>query len=80
MLGLPICDPVASGRPGPGSPEFAPNSRRMGFSGQIPLDEVPRPCGTLPLPPDASSTLYIEGLPPDSTKREVARILLDPIF
>lgn len=27
------------------------------------------------LPPDASSTLYVEGLPNDCTRREVARIL-----
>lgn len=31
--------------------------------------------GTLPLPRDASNTIYIEGLPSDCTKREVARIL-----
>jgi hypothetical protein len=28
-----------------------------------------------PLPPDASSTLYIEGLPANCTRREVSRIL-----
>ncbi|KHG03931.1 Coiled-coil domain-containing protein [Gossypium arboreum] len=28
-----------------------------------------------PLPPDASSTLFVEGLPPDCTRREVSRIL-----
>jgi hypothetical protein len=28
-----------------------------------------------PLPPDASNTLYIEGLPADCTRREVSRIL-----
>lgn len=74
MSALPMRDPVSSGRPGSSGPEFAPSSRRVGFSGQLPVDEIPRTRETLPLPPDASSTLYIEGLPPDSTKREVAHI------
>ena len=30
----------------------------------------------LPLPPDASSTLFVEGLPANCTRREVSRILL----
>lgn len=29
----------------------------------------------MPLPPDASSTLYVEGLPANCTRREVSRIL-----
>ncbi|KAH0693867.1 hypothetical protein KY285_020964 [Solanum tuberosum] len=41
-------------------PELAPDRRR-------------RPRETLTLPPGASNTLYIEGLPSDSTRREVAR-------
>lgn len=28
------------------------------------------------LPPDASSTLFVEGLPADCTRREVSRILV----
>lgn len=32
----------------------------------------------VPLPPDASSTLYVEGLPANCTRREVARILYNP--
>ncbi|KAK4722173.1 hypothetical protein R3W88_012406 [Solanum pinnatisectum] len=40
--------------------ELAPDRRR-------------RPRETLTLPPGASNTLYIEGLPSDSTRREVAR-------
>jgi len=28
-----------------------------------------------PLPPDASNTLYVEGLPANCTRREVSRIL-----
>lgn len=38
----------------------------MGYGGR------PEP----PLPPDASPTLYIEGLPANCTRREVSRILL----
>lgn len=34
----------------------------------------------IPLPPDASSTLFVEGLPSDCTRREVARILSFIIF
>lgn len=61
---------------GPGVPELAPNGRNVGYSGQHPIDAMARPGReTVPLPPDASSTLYVEGLPPDSTRREVARIL-----
>lgn len=41
-----------------------------------PVDAMPRPGHEiLPLPRDASNTLYIEGLPANSTRREVARIL-----
>ncbi|KAF7816663.1 RNA-binding protein 1-like isoform X3 [Senna tora] len=32
------------------------------------------------LPPDATNTLFVEGLPPNCTRREVARILLSDIF
>ncbi|XP_049369114.1 RNA-binding protein 1-like [Solanum verrucosum] len=42
-------------------PKLAPNRRR-------------RPRETLTLPPGASNTLFIEGLPSDSTRREVAHI------
>ncbi|KAK6775739.1 hypothetical protein RDI58_026740 [Solanum bulbocastanum] len=42
-------------------PELAPNGRRRAHE-------------TLPLPPGASKTLYIEGLPSDSSRRGVADI------
>ncbi|CAL5386488.1 unnamed protein product [Camellia sinensis] len=59
----------------------APNGRDMGFDGRLPVDAMPRPGrDTLPLPPDASNTLYVEGLPSDCRKREVARILRYYIF
>ncbi|GFZ00352.1 nucleic acid/nucleotide binding protein [Actinidia rufa] len=63
-----------------------PNCQGMGFDGQLPVDDaiMPRchraahdtrpPLGTLPLPPCASSTIYVEGFPPDITRREVAHI------
>ena len=53
-----------------------PNGRGIGSDSQLPVDAMPRPArATVPLPPDASNTLYVEGLPRDCRKREVARIL-----
>ncbi|XP_058188963.1 RNA-binding protein 2-like [Rhododendron vialii] len=47
----------------------------MGFDGRLPVDAMPRMSReTIPLPPDASNTLYVEGLPSDITRREVAHI------
>ncbi|KAJ3692729.1 hypothetical protein LUZ60_011824 [Juncus effusus] len=47
-------------------------------SGGFPVDERPGMMGgrpePLPLPRDASSTLYVEGLPPSCTRREVSHI------
>lgn len=49
------------------------NGRDMGFD---PIDSVDRRNREpLPLPPDASNTLYVEGLPSNCSRREVARIL-----
>ena len=77
--GLPghsLTDPAIIGRHGGGGPDLAPNGRGVSYGGQLPVDAVSRPGPeTVPLPPDASSTLYVEGLPSDSTRREVARIL-----
>lgn len=76
MHGLPTVDPAGSILSGNGAPELAPNGRSVNFGGQLPVDAVNRPGSeTVPLPPDATPTLYVEGLPPDSTRREVARIL-----
>ncbi|XP_073024525.1 RNA-binding protein 2-like isoform X2 [Primulina eburnea] len=55
------------------APELAPNDRGTGF-GPPPVNRITVPREIIPLPPDASSTLYIEGLPPNSTRREVAHI------
>lgn len=77
MPGAPVADPSMMSRPGPLAPDMAPNGRNAGYGGPLPMEAMGRPGReTVPLPPDASSTLYVEGLPPDSTKREVARILL----
>ncbi|KAI3408101.1 uncharacterized protein J3R85_020432 [Psidium guajava] len=75
MPGAPVGDPSMMSRPGPLAPDMAPNGRNAGFGGPLPMEAMGRPGReTVPLPPDASSTLYVEGLPPDSTKREVAHI------
>ncbi|KAF0902389.1 hypothetical protein E2562_016228 [Oryza meyeriana var. granulata] len=42
------------------------DGRNMGFGGGMPEP---------PLPPDASNTLFIEGIPTDCARREVSRIL-----
>ena len=76
--GLPhhsLTDPAVMGHPG-GGHDHARNGRNVNYGGQLPLDAASMPGPeTVPLPPDASSTLYVEGLPSDSTRREVARIL-----
>ncbi|KAG2665627.1 hypothetical protein I3760_15G016300 [Carya illinoinensis] len=74
MPGLPIADPSVLGRPGAVGPDLAPNGRNVTVSGQPSLDATRPGRETQPLPPDASNTLYVEGLPSDSTKREVAHI------
>lgn len=76
--GLPghsLSDPSVMGHPG-GGHDLARNGRNVNYGGQLPVDTASMPGPeTVPLPPDASSTLYVEGLPSDSTRREVARIL-----
>ncbi|XP_015054795.1 uncharacterized protein LOC107001155 [Solanum pennellii] len=47
--------------------ELVPNERSMVF--------MSMPREILHLPPGTSNTLYIEGLPPDNTRRELAYIL-----
>lgn len=69
---IPMGEPSLMGRPGP---ELVSNGRGVGFGGPLPVDTMARPAReTVPLPPDASNTLYVEGLPPNCTKREVAHI------
>ncbi|KAK8643142.1 hypothetical protein V6N13_012451 [Hibiscus sabdariffa] len=75
MPAHPISDPPVMGRLGSAAPDLSPNGQNVGFSGQLPVDAMARPGrDTIPLPPDASNTLYVEGFPPDSTRREVAHI------
>ncbi|KAL9251771.1 RNA-binding protein 2-like protein, partial [Drosera capensis] len=55
--------------------EFATTGLGVGYGFEQSVDTLPRPVhGTVPLPPNVASTLYVLGLPPDSTRREVARI------
>lgn len=77
MPGLhPIREPPFMGGPRSHSLDMVPNGRgSMGFGSQIQADPIGRPGReVISLPPDATNTLYVEGLPPDSTKREVAHI------
>ncbi|PON31474.1 U1 small nuclear ribonucleoprotein A/U2 small nuclear ribonucleoprotein B'' [Trema orientale] len=56
-------------------PDLSRNGQNASFEDQLPMDAIARPGREIaPLPPDASSTLYVEGLPSDSTRREVAHI------
>ncbi|CAN0892147.1 RNA-binding protein 2 [Linum grandiflorum] len=73
MGGLPPVDPAVMGRPRPTGP---PNMGTNGFGGHPPGPNAMHRSGrdTVPLPPDASNTLYVEGLPHDCTRREVAHI------
>ncbi|KAB2635234.1 hypothetical protein D8674_025768 [Pyrus ussuriensis x Pyrus communis] len=75
MSGPPMADHSMRGRPGAMSSDLLTNGRNMNLANQLPVDATARPGReTVPLPLDASSTLYVEGLPPDSTRREVAHI------
>ncbi|XP_058104883.1 RNA-binding protein 1-like [Magnolia sinica] len=65
MTGHPGEDPRMMGL-GVMDPGMAAKGRNMGFGGGRP--DLP------PLPPDASNTLYVEGLPANCTRREVSHI------
>ncbi|KAL0695043.1 hypothetical protein Bca4012_062223 [Brassica carinata] len=63
---------LMSGRGGVLPPDFGPNGRDLGFGQQ---DLVGRPGRELlRLPPDASNTLFVEGLPSNCSRREVSHI------
>lgn len=66
LSGHPVDDPRIVGIGG-SDPAISSKSRSMGVGGGR---------SELPLPPDASSTLFVEGLPANCTRREVSRILL----
>ncbi|KAL4281844.1 hypothetical protein GQ457_03G032050 [Hibiscus cannabinus] len=75
MPAHPVADPPVMGRHGYATSDLAPNGRNVGYGNQLPVDAMSRlGRDTVPLPPDASNTLYVEGLPSDSTRREVAHI------
>ncbi|XP_048227181.1 RNA-binding protein 2 isoform X3 [Ricinus communis] len=75
MTGLPILDSGMARRARPSGQDLASNGRDIGFVSQPPANKIARPVReTVPLPQDASSTLYVEGLPPGSKRREVAHI------
>lgn len=74
---LPVVDHPGVARAGAVAPDLVSNGRNIGYGSQLPVEALPRTVReTAPLPPDATSTLYVEGLPSDSTRREVARILM----
>ncbi|EOA35658.1 hypothetical protein CARUB_v10020882mg [Capsella rubella] len=78
--------PVSMGRPGGNGQVLDDFMMRRGNSGVLPLDHGPNghTMGFDPpesvgrrnreLPPDASNTLYVEGLPSNCSRREVAHI------
>ncbi|KAK8692165.1 hypothetical protein V6N13_075642 [Hibiscus sabdariffa] len=75
MPAHPVADPPVMGRHGYAASDLAPNGLNVGYGNQLPVDAMSRlGRDTVPLPPDASNTLYVEGLPSDSTRREVAHI------
>ncbi|XP_031373385.1 RNA-binding protein 2-like [Punica granatum] len=72
--------PTMMGHPGPGPQrlDLPSNGLDGNFGGSLSIDPMSRPSmgreAAAPLPPDASSTLYVEGLPSNCTRREVAHI------
>ncbi|KAJ9676931.1 hypothetical protein PVL29_022097 [Vitis rotundifolia] len=73
ISGLSIYDPAVMDHLEALDSDLPPSGRGGHFAHQ--LDAIIRPSReTAPLPPDASSTLYVEELPPDSTRRKVAHI------
>ncbi|KAI0507747.1 hypothetical protein KFK09_013875 [Dendrobium nobile] len=68
---------------GPGFRSLGPqdmvanSSLPAGFRSHVPVDPMVRPVlpeREIPLPHDASNTLFVEGLPRDATEREIAHI------
>lgn len=70
----PSMGELMAGRGGMLPPDFG---RGLGFGQQ---DLVGRPSRELlRLPPDASNTLFVEGLPSNCSRREVSRILFSMV-
>lgn len=71
----PVVDSPVMTRGGSAGRDLVGNGRNDGYGSKFQPEPMARPDReTAPLPPDASSTLYVEGFPPDCTKREVAHI------
>ncbi|KAG2321060.1 hypothetical protein Bca52824_014273 [Brassica carinata] len=72
VMPSPSMGELMAGRGGMLPPDFGPNGRGLGFDQQ---DLVGRPSRELlRLPPDASNTLFVEGLPSNCSRREVSHI------
>ncbi|KAL0699804.1 hypothetical protein Bca4012_055926 [Brassica carinata] len=68
VMPRPSMGELMAGRGGMLPPDFGPNGRGLGFDQQ---DLVGRPSRELlRLPPDASNTLFVEGLPSNCSRRE----------
>ncbi|KAL8141341.1 hypothetical protein V2J09_007362 [Rumex salicifolius] len=72
ISGIPLSESIARNLPRQAGSSLMQNGQGVG--GHMPLDMGSRRGNdTMSLPPDASKTLYVEGLPRDATRREVAR-------
>ena len=77
MSGLPISDSAVMTRPRSAGLDLSSNGRDVSFVRQRQEDRIASSDREMAqLPPDATNTLYVEGFPPDCSRREVARILL----
>lgn len=77
MSGLPIADSAVMTRPRSAGLDLPSNGRDVSFVRQRQEDRITSSDREMAhLPPDATNTLYVEGFPPDCSRREVARILL----
>ncbi|XP_044510996.1 RNA-binding protein 2-like [Mangifera indica] len=72
---ISVVDSGVTGHPGAIGRDMVSNGRSRNLDDGLSVETMTR-LGheTLPLPPDASNTLYVEGFPPDTTRREVAHI------
>ncbi|GLU16551.1 hypothetical protein SLE2022_329820 [Rubroshorea leprosula] len=70
-----VTDSPVLTHPGSTGQDLVLNGRNAGYRAKLPAEPMIRPARkAASLPPDASNTLYVEGFPPDCTRREVAHI------
>ncbi|KAJ6709210.1 NUCLEAR SPECKLE RNA-BINDING PROTEIN A-RELATED [Salix koriyanagi] len=75
MSGLPIADSAVMTRPRSAGLDLPSNGRDVTFVRQRQEDRIASSDREMAhLPPDATNTLYVEGFPPDCSRREVAHI------